>query len=180
MRVLKISILNKKNAVLFISVLFLISFFSVISSALGYGSGFYNAEEKTNGTYYETLGYYDDYAYYKVNCRPGDFLDVFLTYSYPSDDLDLDLYDSGEYLVDFSSSGYGSENVYTSVYSITHYYIRVERDNPLTGTISFTLSITGATGFAIPGFEIFTLIFGVISLSGVIILLVQRKRKIIF
>jgi len=162
-----------------LSVISLASFCLIISSAFGYGYGFYDAEVKLNGTYYETLGYYDDYAYYKVNCRSGDFLDVYLTYNYPTNLLGLELYDSTQWSIDSESSPDGYDNVYTSVYSLTHYYIVVERIGPSTGTISFTLEISGATGLIIPGFEIIALIIGMISVTGIIYLKINRKKKII-
>ena len=180
MRVLKIGILNNKKMIFFILIIFLASFCLLIPTSLGYGDDFYDAETKRNGTYYETLDYYDDYAYYKVYCRSGDYLVVDIEVNYPTYDVDLDLFDEYYLTEDSSSSDSDYDTVYAYPYTRTHYYIRVERDFPSTGYISFTLTISGATGFAIPGFEIITLLIGVISVSCVIYLRVKRKKKTIF
>ena len=180
MRVLKIGILNNKKMILFISVIFLASFCLLIPTSLGYGDYFNDAETKKNGTYYDTLDYYDDYAYYKVYCRSGDYLVVTVEVNYPTYDVDLDLYDE-DYLTEDSSSNSGDyDTVYAYPLRRTHYYIRVERYDPSTGYIPFTLTIEGATGSAIPGFEIITLLIGVISVSCVIYLRVKRKKKTTF
>ena len=176
MRVLKIGILNNKKMILFISIIILASFCLLIPTSLGYGDAFYDAETKRNGTYYETLDYYDDYAYYKVYCRPGDYLVVGIVVDYPIYDVDLVLFDE-YYLTEDSSYNNGDyDTVYAYPYSRTHYYIRVERDIASIGFIPFTLTITGATGFAIPGFEIISFLIGVISVSCVIYLRVKRKK----
>ncbi|MFX0179292.1 MAG: hypothetical protein ACFE78_03830 [Candidatus Hodarchaeota archaeon] len=172
-----LKILNNKKIIILISIIFLVSFCLLIPTSLGYGYGFSDAEIKRNGTYYEELDYYDDYAYYKVYCRSGDYLIVDIEVGYPSYDVDLDLYDEYYLTEDSSSSDSTSDIVYAYVYSRTHYYIRVERDFPSTGYISFTLTISGATGYAIPGFEIITLLIGIISVSCVIYLRVKRKNK---
>ncbi|MFX1492703.1 MAG: hypothetical protein ACFFBZ_00310 [Promethearchaeota archaeon] len=177
MRVLKIGILNNKKMIFFISVIFIASFCVLIPISLGYGYGFSDAEIKRNGIYNEELDYYDDYAYYKVYCRPGDYLVVDIQVGYPTYDVDLDLYDEYYLTVDSSSSDSTYDTVYTYSYSRTHYYISVERDFPSTGYISFTLTISGATGSAIPGFEIIPLLIGIISVSCVIYLRVKRKKK---
>ena len=181
MRVLKIGILNKKKRILFISVIFLASFCLLIPPALGYGYDFSNAEIKPNGTFYETLASYDYYAYYRVNCMPGDYLYVEITVSYPTYDADLILYDEYQGIVDSSSISGSYDYVSEDVYSTTHYYIRIERIIPSSGTsIAFTLYISGATGLVIPGFEIISLLIAVISVIGVIYLQVKRKKKTIF
>lgn len=162
MRVSKIGILNNKKMILFISVIFLASFCLLIPTSLGYGYGFTDAELKLNGTYYETLDYYDGYAYYRVNCREGDDLYVTVEVNYPSYDINLDLYDETEYLEDWSYLSGDFDYVSATAYYTTHYYIVVVRVTPSTGTISFTLTIEGATGLVIPGFEIISLLIGVI------------------
>jgi len=178
MRVLKIGILNNKKTILFILVIFLASFCLLLPTSLGYGYGFSDAETKTNGTYYETLSYYDDYAYYKVLCRSGDYLEVSLEVDYPPYDADLDLYDSSQSFVDSSSNAGDYDTVYAYPYSRGYYYIRVERYDPSTGTIPFTLTIEGANGVEIiPGFEMITLLIGVISVSSVLYLRVKRKKN---
>jgi len=155
----------------------LASFCLLIPPALGYGSSFLNAEIKLNGYYYETLAAYDYYAYYRVNCRSGDELSVEIYVNYPSYDVDLDLYDEYQYIVDSSSNSGYYDTVYGYPTYVTHYYIRVERISPSSGTaIPFELSIYGATGLVIPGFEIISLIIGTISVIGVIYLQVRRKK----
>lgn len=175
---LKIGIINNKKLILLISIIFLTSFCLSISTTLGYGSAFINAETKTNGTYYEILDYYDDYAYYKVFCRNGDYVTVTVEVSYPAYDVDLDIYTNTQAWYDSSSSSSSTDTVYIYVYSMTHYFIRVERYDPSYGTIPFTLTISGATGTEIPGFEIITLLIGVISISGVIYFQLKRKKKL--
>ena len=177
MRVLKIGILNKKKRILFISVIFLASFCLLIPPALGYGSTFVNAEIRLNGNYSETLAAYDYYAYYRVNCMPGDYLYIEIYVDYPSYDADLELYDETQWSVDSSSLSGSYDYVSADVYSTTHYYIVVERITPSSGTaLPFTLYISGATGLAIPGFEIISLLIAVISVIGVIYLQVKRKK----
>ena len=174
---LKIGVLNKKKKILFISVIFLASFCLLIPPSLGYGSTFVNAEIRLNGNYSETLAAYDYYAYYRVNCRPGDYLYIEIYVDYPSYDADLILYDEYQGIVDASTLSGSYDDVYEDVYSTTHYYIMVERITPSSGTeIPFTLYISGATGLAIPGFEIISLLIAVISVIGVIYLQVKRKK----
>ena len=162
--------------ILFTSIIFLANFCLLIPASLGYGSSFSTAEIKINGTYSETLQYYDDFAYYRVNCRPGDYLYVQTEVNYPTYDINLALYDEFEYLDDASYSAGDFETVTADVYSPTHYYIVIGRISPSTGTIPFTLYISGATGLVIPGFEIIPLLIAVISVIGVIYLLVKRKK----
>ena len=159
--------------------MFLASFCLLIPPSLGYGSDFTTAEIRLNGTYYETLQYYDIYAYYRVNCRPGDYLYVEVEVNYPAYDTSLVLYDEYQFPADSSSGGDYLETVYAYPDTTTHYYIRVDRVGP-TGEIPFTLYISGATGLAIPGFEIISLVIGTISVIGVIYLHVKRKKKTTF
>jgi len=180
MRVLKIGSLNNKKKILFISVILLANFCLLIPPSLGYGYGFSDALTRSNGTYYETLDYYDGYAYYKVFCRSGDYLYVTVEVDYPSYDVDLDLYDNTQWLVDSSSNAGDFDTVEAYPVSPTHYYIVVDRYDPSSGYISFTLTIEGATGIEIPGFEIISLLIGVISVSAVIYLRVKRKKKTTF
>jgi len=119
---------------------------------------------------------YDGFAYYKVYCNLGDYLVVTVEVDYPSDDIDLFLYDSLELLEDVSSISGDFDTVNAYPNSITYYYIVVDRYTPSTGFIPFTLTIEGATGIAIPGFEIISLLIAVISVIGVIYLQIKRKK----
>jgi hypothetical protein len=168
----------KKKKIVFISILiFLASFFFTIPSSLAYGSSFNNALTIQNGTYYEILDYYDDYAYYKVFCRPGDSLFVVLTVDYPSYDLDLYLYDSSNYLEDSSTDAADDDYVYGYPTTRGAYYIRVTRYSPSTGFVDFTLQVSGATGSEIiPGFEIYSLLVVIISTIALIYLRIKRKK----
>lgn len=176
-RALKIGILNNKKLILFVSVLFLASFCLLIPTSLGYGSGFSDAETKINGLHSETLNEYDDDAYYKVLCDSGDSLKVTLQVESSSYDLDIYLYDSNQFLEDSSFSTGSFEDVWGYPDIDGYYYIQIERYSPSYGDIPFTLTISGAGGITIPGFDIIALLIGVISVSGVICLQVKRKQK---
>ncbi len=107
----------------------------------------------------------------------GDNLYIEIYVNYPSYDVDLELYDETQWSVDSSSNSGSWDEVYGYPTYVTHYYIRVERISPSSGTaIPFDLYISGATGLAIPGFEIISLIIGTISVIGVIYLQVKRKK----
>jgi hypothetical protein len=171
---LKIGILKDKKIILFISVIFLSSFCLLIPASLGYGSSFSTAEIKLNGSYSENLAVYDYYAYYRVRCKSGDYLNVEAYVDNPSYDVDLDLYDESQYLV-----ASGDYEVSYDVDDTTYFYIRVERITPSSGvSITFTLIIHGANGLLIPGFEIISLLLGVILIIGGVFLHVKKEKKI--
>ena len=157
--------------------LFLASFCLLIPTSLGYGSGFYDAETKINGLHSETLLDYDDDAYYKVLCDSGDSLKVTLQVDSSFYDLDIYLYDSYQLLEDSSFNTGNFDDVFGYPDTDGYYYIQVERYSPYSGDVPFTLTITGARGITIPGFDIITLLIGVISVSGIICLKIKRKQK---
>jgi len=162
-----------------ISVFLIASFCLVIPTSLGYGTAYISAETKTSGTYYETLAIYDDNAYYKVFCNPGDLLQVTIIYDSMDYDLDLDLYTQARIFEDGSASTGDTDTVHANPNIACHYFIVVRRFSG-SGSIQFTLDISGATGQeVIPGFELISLLLVVISVIGVVYLKIRKKKKVI-
>jgi len=164
---------------MYISVFFIASFCLLIPTSLGYGTAYINAETKTDGTYYETLASINDEAYYKVFCSAGDSLQVTITYDAPTYDLDLELYTQTRSYEDGSASTGDTDTVSANPYTACHYFIVVNRYDSY-GSIPFELYITGATGTeTIPGYEVISLLLGVISVIGLVYLQIRRKKKVI-
>lgn len=170
-------IINNKKIILYFSILLIVSFSILIPATIGYGSSVYNAEQKTNGTYNETLLSDDNSAYYKVFCNPGDDLTVTLTVNYPTYNLDLILYNQTYDSVDTSFLYADVDTVSDIVEESGAYYIIVLRYDPPTGNVPFELVISGATGTGgIPGFEIISLLVVIISTISVIYLRIRRNK----
>lgn len=143
-----------------------------------------SAESIRNGTYNKILYYDDHYAFYKIYCNSGDYLIVTLTVDYPTYDLNIDIYDHN---YDFQEGSYNTgaiDEVSDIVISKGYYYIRIIIDfgDPPTGDVPFTLVISGSTwsppASSIPGFEIITLLIGLIPIVGLIYLRIKRKKEI--
>lgn len=140
--------------------------------AFCYGTSFNSAEEIENGTYNKTL-YGGDDAYYKIYCQRGDRLEVTLTMQAGSD-LDLYIYDHKYELVDWSiTTDDYPEECGEDIEVNGWHYIKVYRYEPESGTVAFTLVISGASGRMIPGFGIMLVL---ISL-GVLGLLLNKKKR---
>jgi len=163
---------NNKKLLLFISIIFLVSFCSSISTILAYGDSFQSAETITSGTHNFTLASNDDQAFYKVFCEAGNYLEVILTVEYPPYELSIYLYNP-EY--DYENSGHTASFGIGSMteYSTRRgpYYIKIVRDEPDTGSIPFSLEVSGATGtdpMTIIPIIIISVISGV-TVTGVVI-----------
>lgn len=177
MKVWIIRILNNKKIILYFSILLIANFLVLIPATIGYGSSFNDAQIITNVIYYETLASYDEDAYYIVYCRPGDDLEVSVEISYPTYDIDLYLYDDYEWIEDSDTYSDSYHYIYAEVYSRTYYYIHVERQYPISGSLLFTLTITGATGTpGIPRFEIISILIVTISMISLIYFRMKRKK----
>lgn len=152
----------------------------LIPTSLGYGTSFSTAEVKTNDSYWETLGYNDEWAYYKVFCNTGDLLAVSVRVDYPIFDIDLVIFDSNEHVVEQELTIVDSVTLYTDVHTNTYYYIRIDRNAPRPGEISFALTIAGASGTdpaTIMLAILISVISGVAVIAIVIFLLIRRRRK---
>lgn len=172
---------NNKKMVILISIIFLVSFYSSISTILAYGDSFQSAETITSGTHNFTLASDDDQAFYRVFCEAGNYLEIILTVDYPPYDIRMYLYDQD---YDYENSGQtGSDGIGDMTEISTHlgpYYIKIIREEPDTGSIPFTLEISGATGTdptTIIPIIIISVISGVVVTGIVIFILIRRRRK---
>lgn len=181
MEVRNIRFLNNKKNIILISTIFLFNFCFLIPTTFGYGSSFSDAEVKTGGIYSETLASSDIAAWYKIFCKPGDDLDIYVSDfgHYYIDWIVLYLYDSTQQLQD-------TETFADPMMEVHHFptvegpcYLAVAR-NLGTGDISFTLQIEGATGVD-PGpillIILISVIIGVAVISIATLLLLKRRKK---
>ncbi len=173
-----IKFLKNKKRIAIVSILMLTTFFLIIPSSLAYGTSFADALIIRNGEYYETLDYNDDSAFYKVFCRARDSLQVTLSVNYPTYNLNPYLYNSSYILVDSSTDAATNDYVEGDPSTRGFFYIEVRRSSPSIGPIPFRLIISGTTGLAgIPGFEIISLLIGVISIIFLIYLKMRRQIR---
>jgi len=168
---------NKKRVAIISILMFLTTFFLIIPSSLAYGSSFSDALTIRNGEYHEMLNDYDNSAYYKVFCRTRESLQATLSINYPTYNLNLYLYNSSYILVDSSTDAATNKYVQGDASTRGFFYIEVRRSSPSIGAIPFRLIISGTTGLAgIPGFEIISLLIGVISIIFLIYLKIRRQK----
>jgi len=150
----------------------------LLPPAIGYGSSFATAEALQNGTRTRTLYSTDDNAYYKVNCKAGDTLDVWVTFNEGlGDSLELYIYDPS--YVEFSSDIGGTSPIYLSntITTAGFQYLNISRSAG-TGDLSMTITINGATGDSIPGFGILAAVLGLIFSIGIIAILFRNRLRI--
>ncbi|MDD1779464.1 MAG: hypothetical protein LUQ65_14980, partial [Candidatus Helarchaeota archaeon] len=140
---------------------------------LGYGTSFSNAEfiNPPSGTHSKTFYTYDNNSYYKIYCQKGQTLRIQITYSAPTYNLDLSLYNQSLFYINGSFSTGASDTVEYINTSSGYYYFVVIREKG-SGDISYSLTISAISPnppvSQIPGFDILFVIFGVLMVIGIV------------
>ncbi len=163
---------NKKlgliGAIIFLSALFLLP-----PVAFGYGSSFGTAETKSsNMTYAEMLQSGDNFAYYKVSKVTGEYLQVSISWTSSSFDLDVKIYDPSQTYVTGDISGGTSDSCGCSITTSGDWYIQILRWTG-TGDVYFTLTISPSR--PIPGFELLYVLFSIVVLLGIVAFFKRHK-----
>ncbi len=149
----------------------------LIPAVQGYGTSSSSAEAISNGTVDQSLGAYEYYAFYKINCGLGNSLYITLSY-YSGDNLDL-------YLTDPSGSQVGSSTYYNSIDSISHttmmmgyYTIRVYRESGSGSSAPIHMVVSGANS-SVPGYDIGIVLVVVFAASALGLVIVKKKSKVV-
>ena len=168
----------KNNLILTSTFCFLMALIILLPPAIGYGFSFETATKLGNGTTIRTFYSTDDNAYYKVNCKAGDTLDVMVTYNKGlGDSLELYIYDPSYVL--FSSHISGVSPIYLSNTITTggFQYLNISRWAG-SNQLSLTINIIGATGDDIPGFGILAAVLGLVMAIGIIAVLFKNRIRL--
>jgi len=154
--------------------LILVVFCLLLPIASGYGATIDLAETISPGTHSLILYASHDDAYYKISCPSGQNLSVSLSYSYPTFDLNLLLYDPSQTQVDVSSEFDPPDEVEFINTTNGFYYIRVARfTGDENADFTLTITLTGTNG--VPGFDVLLIIYGLLVTLGLVFYLRSHR-----